>query len=246
MIYLKDEDILNWNKKIDGIFVMPVYNSNSGYPDISINNDITVVHSNEQFNVNRKDKKDISNINFKIRFSVESSMINLFFDIFKSISSMEIGTKENKKQYNKTDKLLRHLFFDESILINKKVNTHKLGGVEFKRFDYYLKGDLSSIIIYNYVLEKSILFFQKLYENGGKSADYNKGDIVSLKTDKSKDFLIVDYHFDVMYDKIKFIACEIFTKRGSNIINYGEDKIYSSDDICISRNNNINSILKEN
>jgi hypothetical protein len=73
---------------------------------------------------------------------------------------------------------------------------------------------------------------------------YPIGTIVSKPSDKSTDYLILDYKYRKLDSKyyIDFIVSEMMNARGS-VITYGEIYTFRESELCYSRNSRIDDIL---
>jgi hypothetical protein len=134
--------------------------------------------------------------------------------------------------------------------IEKRNIEHTVLNRDFIKYTYKFSGKLASIIAYISYLEDAITYFQMIwgYNEEGEEiclTKYKIGDIVSVKNDKSKDFLVVDYYYDRINDdyKIDYVISEMMSNPNSSVIKYGDGLKESEDNLTYSRNNRIDNIL---
>jgi hypothetical protein len=244
MKYLTDKEILNWNKRLEksGYMVYPSMNTRSSEPDISyrqiIKNGLgmgdTFAETTEPF------------IRYKFIFSVSSNRVEFFSELFSKLTQDPFGTKSIYKGQNQ-DKITS-IEVNEKIIDSKSEVKHKILDKEYVKFTYEFAGKLGSIMGYVSYLEDAINIFSMIwgYQEDGSEVCLLKfpiGTIVSPKSDKSKDLLILDYKFVKIYDKyyIDYYATEMLNQ--GSVIKYGISEEYKEDLLCFSRNNRIDNIL---
>jgi len=73
---------------------------------------------------------------------------------------------------------------------------------------------------------------------------YPIGTIVSKPSDKSTDYLVLDYKYKKLDGKyfIHFVTSEMLNNKGS-VITYGEIYTFIESELCYSRNSRIDDIL---
>lgn len=239
---LTDSEILNWNNKFEDSYysLAPVYSE-----DLSINVKIFPNYKYSQRNYITDFKIPI--IKHIFIFSVSKNKKDDFFMILNKLF----------KDYHFSSKVIinNNIFnikIDNSIINSIDQTEHLFNKISFIKYKYEFMGEVSSIISYISYLEDAINCFQKIwgYNEDGKELNllkYNIGDIVSLKGNKSKDFLILDYNFLKLIGQnnfeIKYSISEMLFDFKSGIIKY--DKIIECDEneLCYSRNSRIDDIL---
>jgi hypothetical protein len=178
-------------------------------------------------------------------FSIQSELIDEFYNIFKFISESVIGNK----YYD--GPVLKEFIFNENVVESKKTTSHILYDKEFTRFEYTLSGYASSVFLYKKYLDDTIAYFKLIYgfdEKGNNKLLLNHriGDVVCMKSDNSVEFIILDYIYD-NYNKIYSITyklSKILTNSLSSVISYDNSFLYKIDkDLTYSRNDRINNIL---
>jgi hypothetical protein len=98
-------------------------------------------------------------------------------------------------------------------------------------------------------LEDAINFFSEIWgynEDGTEVCllKYPIGTIVSKPSDKSTDYLVLDYKYKKLDGKyfIHFVTSEMLNNKGS-VITYGEIYTFIESELCYSRNSRIDDIL---
>ena len=247
MKYLSDTEILNWNRRLErsDYSVYPLSNTRSGNPDIVFRQKINNGYSpmGEQF-VETLDPF----IRYDFTFSIASNRKETFFDLFEKLSKESFGTKS---AYHGTsnDKKIYEISFTDNAIESKEENTHMVYEKEYIRYTYHFAGKLSSIMAYVSYLEDAINFFSEIWgynEDGTEVCllKYPIGTIVSKPSDKSTDYLVLDYKYKKLDGKyfIDFIASEMMNNKGS-VITYGEIYTFRESELCYSRNSRIDDIL---
>jgi len=179
-------------------------------------------------------------IEYSFSFSIASNRIDDFNRIFDLLKKMDYTNKVNGEH---------PLIFDDSIVVDKNQFNHKILKKEYTKFTYNFKGSLPSIMLYCYIIENSIEFFSLIWGYNADGSEvkilkYEIGDIISLKDDKSVDYMVIDYDYDKFCDKysIKYKITEI-NSINTSVIKYGKTIIADVDKITWSRNNRIDNIL---
>jgi hypothetical protein len=240
MKYLTDKDILIWNDRINdsNYRLLPRYNTRNGYPDISIS------YIKETFGHKEIVETPEPVIQYEFSFSIIENRKEHFFILLERMFKNEFKT-----HFIYNDGISKIEIYKESD-IEKSEITHSLLNRNFKKYTYRFKGKLASIIGYISYLEDAINFFQKIWgynEDGSEVCltNYKIGDVVSLKDDKSKDYLVIDYNYikkDNFYI-VNYIISEMIANINSSVIQYGVTYIKSDNDLTFSRNSRIDDIL---
>jgi hypothetical protein len=246
MKYLSDTEILNWNRRLErsDYAVYPISNVRSGHPDIIFRQKINNGYSpmSEQL-VETIDPY----IRYDFTFSIASNRKETFLDLFEKLSKESFGTKSIYRD-QKSEKVMDIKFSDE-VIESKEENTHMVYEKEYIRFTIHFAGKLGSIMAYVSYLEDAINFFSEIWgynEDGTEVCllKYPIGTIVSKPSDKSIDYLVLDYKYRKLDGKynIDFVASEMMNAKGS-VITYGEIYTFRESELCYSRNSRIDDIL---
>jgi hypothetical protein len=248
MKYLTDSDIIRWGNRLNNssYYITPRYNTRNGYPDIIISEKIesgipgTLIKSGIEDPI----------INYSFSFSVVSHRKDEFFEILYKLLKDKFGTKFLTISESLDLNKIRDINLDESILSRYYTQEHKILNRTFIKYTYDFNNRLTDIICILSYIEDAIEFFQLIwgYDEEGKEIcllDFPVGSVVSKNSDKSKDFIVIEYIYKKVNSKFKieYIISEIIYDNKSPIIKYGESFIISKDEICHSRNSRIDSIL---
>lgn len=249
MKYLSDTEILNWNRRLErsDYSVYPHSNVRIGNPDIIFRQKI-----NNSYNYNPMGNQLVETLDPFIRydftFSIASNRKETFFDLFEKLSKEVFGTKSIFRDQSNNEKLT-DIKFSDDVIESKEEATHMVYEKEYIRFTYHFAGKLGSIMAYISYLEDAINFFSEIWgynEDGTEVCllKYPIGTIVSKPSDKSTDYLVLDYKYRKLDGKyyIDFIASEMMNTKGS-VITYGEIYTFRESDLCHSRNSRIDDIL---
>jgi len=248
MRYLSDTEILNWNRRLErsDYSVYPLSNARSGNPDIVFRQKI-----NNGYGMNAMGNQLVETmdpfIRYDFTFSIASNRKETFFDLFEKLSKESFGTKSIYR--DQSNEKLTDINFSDSIIESKEENTHMVYEKEYIRLTYHFAGKLGSIMAYVSYLEDSINFFSEIWgynEDGTEVCllKYPIGTIVSKPSDKSTDYLVLDYKYRKLDGKynVDFIASEMMNAKGS-VITYGEIYTFRESELCYSRNSRIDDIL---
>jgi len=248
MKYLSDTEILDWNRRLEksDYSVYPHSNARSGNPDIIFRQKI-----NNSYNYNPMGNQLVETLDPFIRydftFSIASNRKETFLDLFEKLSKESFGTKSIYRD-QKGEKIM-DIIFNDTVIESKEENTHMVYEKEYIRFTIHFAGKLSSIMAYVSYLEDAINFFSEIWgynEDGTEVCllKYPIGTIVCKLSDKSTDYLVLDYKYRKLDGKyyIDFIASEMMNTKGS-VITYGEIYTFRESDLCYSRNSRIDDIL---
>jgi len=247
MRYLTDTEIINWNDKIksSNYMIRPSSHNRSGNVDIVFvqkTNTLNTINSQSTF-VETTDPS----IRFNYLFSISSTRTKEFWEIFNRRKSVPIGTCTRYKEK------IEEISFDEVAMTeSKEVTNHKIKELEYTRYSYELKGKLSQIIAFTTTIEDTIKFFTKIYgytENGKEVilTNFPIGQVCSKKSDKSTDYIVLDYDYIVIFNefKINYKIAKMEWSPNSPIVTYGEPETVTEDELCFSRNNRIDNILEQ-
>lgn len=247
MKYLTDSEILKWSEKLQEInlvnggtfFLVPRYTNMGPNPVINYKWKKKVGLFEEV--------KDIPepSMDFEYSFSVASNRIDDFFDILKKIRREDFGTKSLVSE-NKTSEIE----VTDEIIKNKSEIKHQVGKKEYTRFTWRFSGKIGSIIAWISYIEDAIDFFSMMWGYHEDSTEVNLmkfpiSSIVSLKSDRSKEYMVVDYHFTRGngIKSILYVTSEI-TETIGMVIKFKQNTLkYSEDELCWSRNDRIDDVL---
>ena len=252
MKYISDSEILNWNRRLEksDYSVSPVPNNKSAEPYIGFKQKVkgfgttggTGAYGGDQFVITIDPF-----IRYDFTFSIASNRNEIFFELFKKLSFETFGSKSIYHDMN--NEKISDIKFNEDVIEGKEVNKHSILEKEYIRHTYHFAGKLSSIMAYVLYLEDTINFFSEIWgynEDGSEVCllKYPIGTVVSKPTDKSTDYLVLDYKYRKQGSKysIDFVASEMMNNKGS-IITYGEIYTFRESDLCYSRNSRIDDIL---
>jgi hypothetical protein len=247
MKYLTDSEILKWSEKIQEInlvnggtlFLVPRFTHYGPNPVISYKWKKKVGLFEEV-----KDIPDPST-SFEYSFSVTSNRVDDFFDILKKIRKEEFGTKSMASE-NHTSVIE----VTDEIIKNKAEIKHWLGKKEYTRFTWRFSGKIGSIIAWISYIEDAIDFFSMMwgYHEDGSEVSLMKfpiSSIVSLKSDRSREFMVVDYYFTRGNGtkSILYVTSEI-TEIIGMVVKFKQNTLkYSEEELCWSRNDRIDDVL---
>jgi len=246
MKYISDSEILNWNRRLEksDYSVSPVPNNKSAEPYIGFKQKVNVFSpmGGDQFVLTIDPF-----IRYDFTFSIASNRTETFFDLFKKLSLEPFGSKTIFSDMN--NEKITDIRFSDEVIEGKEVNTHYILEKEYVRYTYHFAGKLSSIMAYIMYLEDTINFFSDIWgynEDGSEVCllKYPIGTVVSKPTDKSTDYLVLDYKYRKQGSKysIDFVASEMMNNKGS-IITYGEIYTFRESELGYSRNSRIDDIL---
>jgi len=248
MKYISDSEILNWNRRLEksDYSVSPVPNNKSAEPYIGFKQKVNGFSpmGGDQFVLTIDPF-----IRYDFTFSIASNRTETFFDLFKKLSLEPFGSKTIFSDMNTNNEKITDIRFSDEVIEGKEVNTHYILEKEYVRYTYHFAGKLSSIMAYIMYLEDAINFFSDIWgysEDGSEICllKYPIGTVVSKPTDKSTDYLVLDYKYRKIDGKyyIDFIVSEMINNKGS-VITYGEIYTFRESELCYSRNSRIDNIL---
>lgn len=244
MKYLTDKDILKWNDRLvkSQYRLNPRYNNRNSYPDISIN---FISETFREFPSATEIKETVEPvIKYEFSFSIIKNRKDEFFILLNKMFQRKLATRFVYKDFSKEIEIYK------DSQIEKNDIEHTILNRDFIKYTYKFNGKLASIITYISYLEDAITYFQMIWgysEEGNEICltKYKIGDIVSVKNDKSKDFLVVDYYYDRINEnyKIDYVISEMMNNPNSSVIKYGVGLKELEDNLTYSRNNRIDNIL---
>jgi len=232
--YLTDTEILNWNNRVENIYLTCTY-GNSANPAISF------------FNANNRNILLDVPISYEFIFSVSLNRESFFKDLFERLTTQDWKVFGTKVLF--ADKT-HDINFNPDIVNQVKTEVHKIQNKEYKRFHYHFKGKMSEIMAYISYLEDTINIFSEIWgynpEDGSEISlvDFPIGSVVSLKSDKSKNFIVLDYqYFKVGSEYIIDYKISEILDINRSAIKYGPTEVKAHNEICFSRDMRIDDIL---
>jgi hypothetical protein len=250
---LSDIEIINWNSRLSdlkgSLSINPIYSKiNGSYTSIP---SIQFLYNNN-INIGNFVSHEIKDPIIKYRYMISISKNRV--DFFNKILDEHIESTIKTKHIHE-DKIYDITIDD----IEFKLSTeeHELNNLKYIRYTYEFKTSLTKIMTYISMIENSIRIFNNIWSYNDDSEEiyllkYKIGDIISFSSDKSKDYLIIDYnyknnftgystYFSSKDSTINYICVELLNN--GHILKYGESKEFIEKDMCYSRNNRIDSIL---
>jgi hypothetical protein len=246
---LSKEEIEKWNNRLEKssfkiYFDLSTYKFQAQiFKDIVNGFPIT-----NAFNLLDDPKNDakLNRINYKLSFSVTKKRQEDFLFLINKFKSEG--------------------FLNEEIVIDNIIQQtpihHNLYGVDFVKYDIQLFEPIFKTIAIVTIVEDAIDFIQQMYgvNDSGEEINllnYTKGSIVSIKDNKSTDYMINDYVYvrntvsskyqalgNNIKNHIKYeLVCIDIENVKSSVICYGDSVIVSEDQIIPSRTNNLNIIF---
>jgi hypothetical protein len=244
---LSKEEIEKWNNRLEKssfkiYFDLSTYtfqacnvkNIENGFTNNSLLND----------NTEKSDAK-FNRINYKLSFSVTKKRQDDFLLLINKFESEGFLNEE----------------IDISNIIKQTPIHHNLYGVDFVKYDIQLFEPIFKTIAIVTIVEDAIDFIQQMYgvNDSGEEINllnYTKGSIVSIKDNRSIDYMIDNYIyvrntvsskyqiFPDIENHINYeLVCIDIENIKSSVICYGDSVIVSEDQIITSRTNNLNIIF---
>jgi hypothetical protein len=248
---LSDTDIMNFSNQLNDsrFFIRPEYTNFSSYPVIRYYINYQDVRNLGRGYYNNEDihgRIHEPEIEYELTFSVCEKRSDEFFDIFNKITKNGI---ENFVYYSTTEH--RPIKFTEDIIYSKNELIHSFMNRNYKKIQYNFRGKVSSILAYVQALKDTIEYFGMIWgytEEGEELCllKYPIGSILSPLNDKSKDVLVVDYHYNKSTNSkftIDYEVYEILSNEKSSTLQYGNKSILSEEQLSLSRTAQVNSIL---
>lgn len=249
MRYLTDSEILKWNDRLSEskFSLIPRMNNRNGYPDIVVSIE---EHSGMPGLPLFKSGFESPVISYLYSFSIVSHREEEFFRIFDRLCKENFSTKLLTID-NQNKESLVNIDLNKSFIEKCSIEEHELLNRKFRKYTFNFESVLlTDIICFLTYIEDTIECFQLLwgYDSNGNEVsllDFTIGSVVSMKRDKSKDYLVIDYNFIRVVNsyKINYVLSEVLYDDKSPIIKYGKTIKSDGSDICYSRNNRIDNIL---
>lgn len=237
---LTDTEIISWNDRLKNLrytgvqfLIAPVSNSSSSYPSIEFRNIDRFATEPWGRSLRPANLESIvQNFEYDVVFSISIDKEELFNEIYdrvrveKILNLLVIEDKQRK--------------LDESKFLNvdlKKIK-HSLFNNEYIRYEYKLKGHLAEIMGYVKSIDDTIAFLKI-------KPKYKINHVVSIKEDKSKDFVIINYLYNKENTKyeILYLLREILSD--DDIVTYGISTTFSENMVCNSRTSIITDLEKD-
>jgi hypothetical protein len=253
---LTDSDVLMWSKRLEESrwLLSPKYN-NFGKVDVTI-----IDRSTNNYNgrgmgaVNPMSQTSGSSyssvepvIKYNFSYSITENRINDFQNLLEEVKKNKFDTNFIIYNNRGEEVIIKP---SSEVSFTLKESTHKIYNRDFIRYSYELEGLLSSIIGFVSYLDNAINLFGMIWGYDADGIEHNLlkypiGTIVSMKEDKSKDYLVIKYMYSRLNDAytITYIISEIVSDESSPIIKYGTVITVSEDKLCFSRDSRINNIL---
>jgi hypothetical protein len=238
---INQEDIQKWNSRLSkinlelslsvkGLSLFKPYESHgfpTGYGKFLLEL-IPSVHYQFSFSVSEKTLSRFNNIldNF-----LEQTMQVDLLDKHNYITTFQIKSK-------RTD-------FDKFLT----TNTHKIQNVTYQQRVYnFFDLDLLKLINFVSCIEDAVNVIQEYYEYEEDGTEicnikFPVGSIVSLKSDKSADYLIQNVIFSRNIKEITYDIAKMETKANSEIIIFSETQRFLESEIIPNRDNRLNILL---
>lgn len=241
---LTDTEILSWNDRLKdhqlGIVIRPKYVSNSTFsPVIGFDLDITQYHnsptSKSKWGTNLYQEDNYvpePHIKFNLVFSIDVDKINKFDEIYNEIKLREIKTPVNTGDSNKDINLDR-------VKVALVKEQHTLFKKEYIKFDYVFEGHLGDIMGYVKHIDDAIEFLQL-------EPKFKISEVVSSKVDRSMDYLVLKYIYDVNSRKtatLSYKVIEIISNSADTVIKYGSILYMREEDLTWSRTARIDEVI---
>ena len=257
---MSDSFIFGWNSRlydIDKIYgsrdasfmVSAVYTNDTGI-DVKIR-PVSQYSSSftEQSVVHPTDSKDEvmmdPPIGYKLTFSVAKSCTDEFEEILETLMNKNFDNHIWKTSKNK-EKVKVNLN-----TISKSQSIHRIGKVDYVRYEWTMKSLMSEVMAACYVVESAVEIFGKCWgvtEDGEKVClmKFPVGSMVNLEGNKSEDWLVLDWSFDLLSPSFHhdYEVVAMTEKPGSAVVSYDKRQLVSEHRISWSRNGRIDDILE--
>jgi hypothetical protein len=250
---LTDSDVLMWSKRLEESrwFLSPKYD-NFGKINVAIIDKSStgqgmgaVPYFSQTSNRSYLGFEPVIKYNFS--YSITENRINDFQNLLEEVRKNKFNTYFII--YNSRDEeVLIKPSNDVSFTLTE--SKHKIYNRDFIRYSYEFEGLLSSVIAYISYIDNAINLFGMIWGYDTEGMEHNLlkypiGTLVSMKEDKSKDYLVIQYRYSRLNDvyNITYIISEIISNESSPIIKYGPVVTVAEDKLCYSRDSRINNIL---
>lgn len=250
---MSDSFIFGWNSRlydIDKIYgsrdasfmVSAVYTNDTGI-DVKIRP--VVGHSMGHSTVSNEDLMLDPPVGYKLTFSVAKSCTDEFEEILETLMTKNFDNNVWKTSKNKEKvKVLPNT-------ISKSQSMHRIGKVDYVRYDWTMRSCMSDVMAACYVVESAVEIFGKCWgvtEDGEKVClmKFPVGSMVNLEGNKSEDWLVLDWSFDLLSPSFHhdYEVVAMTEKPGSAVVSYDKRQLVSEHRISWSRNGRIDDILE--
>lgn len=250
---LTDSDVLMWSKRLEESrwFLSPKYDT-FGKVNVTIIDKSSVNTGRGMGPVNPISQTSSYSsvepvIKYNFSYSITENRINDFQKLLEEVRKNKFDTNFITYNNRGQEVIIKP---SSEISFTLTESNHKIYNRDFIRYSYEFEGLLSSIIGYVSYLDNAINLFGMIWGYDVDGIEHNLlkypiGTIVSMKEDKSKDYLVIQYRYSRLDDKysITYIISEIISDESSPIIKYGTVITVSEDKLCFSRDSRINNIL---
>lgn len=247
---MSDSFIFGWNSRLYDIpkgktgttfMVSAVYTNDTGI-DVKIR---PVSQYRESQSLDSDDIMMDPPVGYKLTFSVATSCGEEFEEILDGLM-----TKEFDNHVWKTSKNKEKVKVDRNSII-KAQSEHKIGKVDYVRYEWTMKSCMSEVMAACYVVESAVEIFGKCWgvtEDGEKVCQmkFPVGSMVNLEGNKSEDWLVLDWSFDLLSPSFHhtYEVVAMVEKPGSAVVSYDKRQLVSEHRISWSRNGRIDDILE--
>lgn len=181
---------------------------------------------------------DVPTIEYHFKYSVSKKSLSRFDKILSVLLSN--GTLVNEKFSIKIDHYSK--FLEEKEI--------KIKNVDFVQRHYKLKLPVTEIIILVNSVEEVVKVISEFYEYDEDGTEicklkYPISSIVSTKDDKTGNYMIMGYYFDINEFEIVpiYIISKIETELNSEVLIFGDEKHIFEENIIPNREDRINTLL---
>jgi hypothetical protein len=246
---MSDDYIFGWNSRLyeapkDMNFMTSAVYTNATGIDVKIRPNVSNGMIMSSLGMTQEEVLLDPPVKYKIVFSVVENCIDEFDEIMDMLSEREFDNHVWKNTKNKEVVI-------PTKSVKKSQSKHKIGKVEYIRYEWKMTGSLSEVMALCYIIESSVEIFGKCWgvtEDGEKVCQmkYPIGSIVCIDGDKSTDYLVLDWSFDLLspsfhntYDVVAMVE-----RPGSAVFGYDKRQSVNESRISPSRNIRIDDILE--
>lgn len=252
---MSDSFIFGWNSKLYDVVMnncgsnitfmtSAVYTNDTGI-DIKIR-PVSQYHSPTSNHTDPNDDVVLDPpVVYKLTFSFAESCTEEFEYILETLM-----TKDFDNHVWKTSKKKEKVYLN-SKSITKTQSTHKIGKLNYVRYEWLIKSTMSEAMAATYVVESAVEIFGKCWgvtEDGEKVClmKFPVGSMVNLEGNKSEDWLVLDWSFDLLSPNFHhdYEVVAMTEKPGSAVVSYDKRQLVSEHRISWSRNGRIDDILE--
>lgn len=247
---MSDSYIFGWNSRIFetakdlGVMVSATYTNQTGI-DVKIRPSVSNSMIMSSLGASNEEVLLDPPVKYKLVVSVAKDGMDDFDEITESLSQK---TFDNHVWKTSNSSSRAVVIPTKTVSINKV--DHVVGGIEYIRHEWRMMGTLSEVMASCYIIETAVEIFGKCW---GFTAEGDKvsmmkfpvGSMVCVDGDKSTDWLVLDYCFDLSspsfsstYDVISFQMGQ-----GSAVVKYDKRMLVVEGRISWSRNGRIDEIL---